>query len=85
MSEVIADFRRYVTDNPGAWMLHCHLQWHIVVSVTHHCRLEIGYVCLQFTIQTGMALVFVEGEVGQDAVPRDSIGEEFDEAHFASF
>ena len=22
----------YVTDNPGAWMFHCHLQWHVVVS-----------------------------------------------------
>jgi len=22
----------YVTDNPGAWMFHCHLQWHIVVG-----------------------------------------------------
>ncbi|KFY02596.1 hypothetical protein V490_00449, partial [Pseudogymnoascus sp. VKM F-3557] len=21
---------RYVTDNPGAWLLHCHLQWHLV-------------------------------------------------------
>ncbi|KAJ9139015.1 Multicopper oxidase [Coniochaeta hoffmannii] len=21
---------RYVTDNPGAWIFHCHLQWHIV-------------------------------------------------------
>lgn len=21
---------RYVTDNPGAWILHCHIQWHIV-------------------------------------------------------
>ncbi|ENH68238.1 Laccase-1 [Fusarium oxysporum f. sp. cubense race 1] len=24
---------RYVTDNPGAWMFHCHLQWHIVVGM----------------------------------------------------
>ncbi|KAI8711484.1 hypothetical protein NCS52_01412000 [Fusarium sp. LHS14.1] len=24
---------RYVTDNPGAWMLHCHLQWHAVVGM----------------------------------------------------
>lgn len=21
---------RYLTDNPGAWLLHCHLQWHLV-------------------------------------------------------
>ncbi|KAJ5350264.1 hypothetical protein N7541_007991 [Penicillium brevicompactum] len=21
---------RYITDNPGAWLLHCHFQWHIV-------------------------------------------------------
>ncbi|KAL2391842.1 hypothetical protein ABEF93_000073 [Exophiala dermatitidis] len=21
---------RYVTDNPGAWLLHCHVQWHLV-------------------------------------------------------
>ncbi|THW31058.1 hypothetical protein D6D22_10385 [Aureobasidium pullulans] len=21
---------RYFTDNPGAWLLHCHLQWHLV-------------------------------------------------------
>lgn len=21
---------RYVTDNPGAWLLHCHIQWHLV-------------------------------------------------------
>ncbi|CEL09497.1 hypothetical protein ASPCAL12632 [Aspergillus calidoustus] len=21
---------RYITDNPGAWILHCHIQWHIV-------------------------------------------------------
>ncbi|KAJ6446856.1 MICOS complex subunit mic19 [Purpureocillium lavendulum] len=21
---------RYVTDNPGAWIFHCHLQWHVV-------------------------------------------------------
>ncbi|KID64078.1 Cupredoxin, partial [Metarhizium hybridum] len=21
---------RYITDNPGAWLMHCHLQWHIV-------------------------------------------------------
>ncbi|KAF5579807.1 Cupredoxin [Fusarium pseudocircinatum] len=24
---------RYVTDNPGAWMFHCHLQWHVVVGM----------------------------------------------------
>jgi len=24
---------RYVTDNPGAWLLHCHLQWHLVVRI----------------------------------------------------
>ncbi|KAF4469744.1 hypothetical protein FALBO_3355 [Fusarium albosuccineum] len=24
---------RYVTDNPGAWMFHCHLQWHAVVGM----------------------------------------------------
>lgn len=24
---------RYVSDNPGAWLLHCHLQWHLMVSV----------------------------------------------------
>lgn len=23
---------RYITDNPGAWLLHCHVQWHLVVS-----------------------------------------------------
>jgi len=23
---------RYVTDNPGTWLLHCHLQWHVVVG-----------------------------------------------------
>ncbi|KAL9567382.1 hypothetical protein ACKAV7_008457 [Fusarium commune] len=23
----------YVTDNPGAWMFHCHLQWHAVVGM----------------------------------------------------
>lgn len=23
---------RYVTDNPGAWLMHCHLQWHVAVS-----------------------------------------------------
>ncbi|THC91817.1 hypothetical protein EYZ11_008710 [Aspergillus tanneri] len=21
---------RYVTDNPGAWILHCHIEWHMV-------------------------------------------------------
>ncbi|KAI9730630.1 MAG: hypothetical protein M1818_008112 [Claussenomyces sp. TS43310] len=21
---------RYVADNPGAWMLHCHIQWHVI-------------------------------------------------------
>jgi len=21
---------RYVTDNPGAWLFHCHIQWHLV-------------------------------------------------------
>merc|ERR1711939_1106340 len=21
---------RYLTDNPGAWLLHCHIQWHLV-------------------------------------------------------
>jgi len=21
---------RYITDNPGAWFLHCHVQWHLV-------------------------------------------------------
>jgi len=21
---------RYVSDNPGAWLLHCHIQWHLV-------------------------------------------------------
>lgn len=21
---------RYITDNPGAWMLHCHVQWHLL-------------------------------------------------------
>lgn len=26
---------RYVTDNPGAWMFHCHLQWHIVVRLPY--------------------------------------------------
>ena len=29
---------RYVTDNPGAWIFHCHLQWHIVVS-DFNCQL----------------------------------------------
>merc|ERR1712000_93630 len=24
---------RYVTDNPGAWIFHCHLQWHIAVGM----------------------------------------------------
>lgn len=24
---------RYVTNNPGAWMFHCHLQWHAVVGM----------------------------------------------------
>ncbi|EWZ79220.1 hypothetical protein FOCG_18256 [Fusarium oxysporum f. sp. radicis-lycopersici 26381] len=24
---------RYVTDNPGTWMFHCHLQWHIAVGM----------------------------------------------------
>ncbi|RMJ12506.1 hypothetical protein CDV36_007830 [Fusarium kuroshium] len=24
---------RYITDNPGAWMFHCHLQWHVVVGM----------------------------------------------------
>ncbi|KAJ6105299.1 hypothetical protein N7523_010109 [Penicillium sp. IBT 18751x] len=24
---------RYVTDNPGAWILHCHIQWHIVTGM----------------------------------------------------
>merc|ERR1712169_4662 len=24
---------RYLTDNPGAWIFHCHLQWHIVVGM----------------------------------------------------
>ncbi|KAI8648535.1 hypothetical protein NCS55_01492200 [Fusarium keratoplasticum] len=24
---------RYVTDNPGAWIFHCHLQWHVVVGM----------------------------------------------------
>ncbi|KAB8234233.1 multicopper oxidase-domain-containing protein [Aspergillus alliaceus] len=23
----------YVTDNPGAWILHCHIQWHIVTGM----------------------------------------------------
>ncbi|KAM6511291.1 hypothetical protein FALCPG4_016292 [Fusarium falciforme] len=23
---------RYVTDNPGAWIFHCHLQWHAVLA-----------------------------------------------------
>ncbi|CAG8906203.1 unnamed protein product [Penicillium egyptiacum] len=23
---------RYVTDNPGAWIFHCHIQWHMLVS-----------------------------------------------------
>jgi Multicopper oxidase len=26
---------RYVTDNPGAWVLHCHVQWHLVVSTDY--------------------------------------------------
>jgi len=25
---------RYLTDNPGAWLLHCHIQWHLVVCPT---------------------------------------------------
>lgn len=23
---------RYISDNPGAWIFHCHIQWHLVVS-----------------------------------------------------
>lgn len=26
------NFLRYITDNPGAWLFHCHIQWHLVVS-----------------------------------------------------
>lgn len=28
---------RYVTDNPGAWIFHCHLQWHLVVRDCKNC------------------------------------------------
>ena len=28
---------RYITDNPGAWLFHCHLQWHAVVGITFLC------------------------------------------------
>lgn len=57
-----ADLRRYVTDNPGAWMLHCHLQWHVVVSVDPYHHLAIALTDLEYTIQSGMAVVLIEGE-----------------------
>lgn len=22
---------RFVTDNPGVWLMHCHMQWHLMV------------------------------------------------------
>jgi len=24
---------RYLTDNPGAWLLHCHINWHLEVGL----------------------------------------------------
>jgi hypothetical protein len=31
-SDADKSLHSYVTDNPGAWIFHCHLQWHVVVS-----------------------------------------------------
>lgn len=52
---------RYVTDNPGAWFFHCHIQWHLLVDWT-----RIKFVKPEANLcaseQSGMALVLVEGE-----------------------
>ena len=76
----------YVTDNPGAWLLHCHVQWHLVVSIASimllspdlfttvtttsphiliYCLVLFLFVMVRLTkppLQSGMALVLVEGE-----------------------
>lgn len=24
---------RYITDNPGAWIFHCHIEWHLMTGL----------------------------------------------------
>jgi Multicopper oxidase len=65
---------RYRTDNPGTWPLHCHFQWHMVVS--NPVSLQSLLQTIPRTVsqpptntkllfpssQSGMALVLVEGD-----------------------
>lgn len=57
----LTSFLRYITDNPGAWLFHCHIQWHLVVSCTSlkNNKLETNHM---LPLQSGMALVLVEGD-----------------------
>jgi Multicopper oxidase len=52
-----------VTDNPGAWIFHCHVQWHHVVSLHGYNRLKWTILDHLLTHdQSGMAVVLVEGD-----------------------
>ncbi len=62
---------RYITDNPGAWLLHCHVQWHLVVSAVTPFTINTiiplslvrdKWLMMYRRLQSGMALVLVEGE-----------------------
>ena len=53
----------FKTDNPGAWLCHCHIAWH---TSEGKCSAESNDVSCVLTILPGFALQFVER---QDEIP----------------
>lgn len=56
---------RFVADNPGVWLLHCHINSHLSVSSTGSaslsCQANLGHsVCGCSSEQSGMAVAFIE-------------------------
>jgi Multicopper oxidase len=50
---------RYVADNPGAWIFHCHIDWYLPAHASINDR----------HLAAGMAVVLVEGEGQFPAIP----------------
>lgn len=47
---------RFVTDNPGPWFLHCHIDWHLQ-AYAPDCN---EYETCAYPTSSGLAIVFAE-------------------------